>query len=307
MSLTTIGRRPVPPAEQAVLPARAQLRARPTGFPGTAASTRTATTRTSTSPPASCTGTPATAFQATTSFGLQLEQRESRRRLRRITGRTRLPGKRSPADPSLNLTADGTSWCATAASTAGGGAPARPAAVLCWARFRAEQSSNAGDPDKHPLLPQGPGLLLDARHARRRRAAAGAAGLRRVRQPAALRLEVLVRHHRLDRRHLGKFPGDRAGNALIEPERQAEFELGFDAQFARGRAELNATVYQKHHQQPPPGAALPPTRGLESRSSPRTARCGTGASRRCSRSRRFGARTFDVADPDHLLSRTRAS
>jgi hypothetical protein len=43
----------------------------------------------------------------------------------------------------------------------------------------------------------------------------------------------------------GQIPGNRAGDALIEPERQSEFEGGFDAQFADGRAEINFTVYQR--------------------------------------------------------------
>jgi TonB-linked SusC/RagA family outer membrane protein len=43
----------------------------------------------------------------------------------------------------------------------------------------------------------------------------------------------------------GKLPGNRAGDPNIEPERQTEFETGFDAQLAGGRAELEFTVYQR--------------------------------------------------------------
>ncbi|MDQ3136930.1 MAG: SusC/RagA family TonB-linked outer membrane protein [Gemmatimonadota bacterium] len=43
----------------------------------------------------------------------------------------------------------------------------------------------------------------------------------------------------------GVIPGNRAGDALIRPERQSEFEAGFDAQLANGRAELNFSVYQR--------------------------------------------------------------
>jgi len=43
----------------------------------------------------------------------------------------------------------------------------------------------------------------------------------------------------------GVVPGNRAGDALIEPERQTEFEFGFDALLANGRAELNLSVYQR--------------------------------------------------------------
>jgi len=41
------------------------------------------------------------------------------------------------------------------------------------------------------------------------------------------------------------FPGSTAGDLLLEPERQTEFEGGFDALFANGRAELNFTLYQR--------------------------------------------------------------
>ncbi len=43
----------------------------------------------------------------------------------------------------------------------------------------------------------------------------------------------------------GVIPGPRAGDALIQPEKQTEFEFGFDAQLAGGRAELNVSVYQR--------------------------------------------------------------
>ncbi len=43
----------------------------------------------------------------------------------------------------------------------------------------------------------------------------------------------------------GQLPGNRAGDPNIRPETQTEFEGGFDAQFANGRAELNFTVYQR--------------------------------------------------------------
>ncbi len=43
----------------------------------------------------------------------------------------------------------------------------------------------------------------------------------------------------------GVVPGNRAGDATIQPERQSEFEAGFDAQLGNGRAELNVSVYQR--------------------------------------------------------------
>ena len=43
----------------------------------------------------------------------------------------------------------------------------------------------------------------------------------------------------------GVLPGNRAGDPFIKPERQTEFEAGFDAQLAGGRAEINFSVYQR--------------------------------------------------------------
>jgi TonB-linked SusC/RagA family outer membrane protein len=44
----------------------------------------------------------------------------------------------------------------------------------------------------------------------------------------------------------GTYIGNRAGDPLIQPERQEEFEAGADATLANGRAELTLTVYQRN-------------------------------------------------------------
>ena len=44
----------------------------------------------------------------------------------------------------------------------------------------------------------------------------------------------------------GTYIGNRAGDPTIKPERQEEFEGGFDATFASGRAELTLTLYQRN-------------------------------------------------------------
>ncbi|HEU5303949.1 MAG TPA: SusC/RagA family TonB-linked outer membrane protein [Gemmatimonadales bacterium] len=44
----------------------------------------------------------------------------------------------------------------------------------------------------------------------------------------------------------GTYIGNRAGDPLIKPERQEEFEGGFDATLANGRAELTLTLYQRN-------------------------------------------------------------
>ncbi|MGI9041884.1 MAG: SusC/RagA family TonB-linked outer membrane protein [Gemmatimonadales bacterium] len=43
----------------------------------------------------------------------------------------------------------------------------------------------------------------------------------------------------------GVLPGNRAGDPNIQPERQTEFEAGFDAQLGGGLAEINLSVYQR--------------------------------------------------------------
>jgi TonB-linked SusC/RagA family outer membrane protein len=44
----------------------------------------------------------------------------------------------------------------------------------------------------------------------------------------------------------GTYIGNRAGDPTIKPERQEEFEGGVDATFAKGRAELTMTLYQRN-------------------------------------------------------------
>ncbi len=44
----------------------------------------------------------------------------------------------------------------------------------------------------------------------------------------------------------GTYIGNRAGDPLIKPERQEEFEGGVDATFAHGKAELSLTLYQRN-------------------------------------------------------------
>ena len=77
------------------------------------------------------------------------------------------------------------------------------------------------------------------------------------------------------------FPGNRAGDSYIKPERQTEFEAGFDAQLAGGRAELNFTVYQRTISDLLLEQTLAPSHGLgEPDLQLRRASCGTAASRR---------------------------
>jgi TonB-linked SusC/RagA family outer membrane protein len=63
----------------------------------------------------------------------------------------------------------------------------------------------------------------------------------------------------------GAQPGSRAGDPLIEPERQTEFEFGFDAQLAQGRAEMSVSVYQRMISRLILEQTVAPSNGVESR------------------------------------------
>jgi hypothetical protein len=63
----------------------------------------------------------------------------------------------------------------------------------------------------------------------------------------------------------GTFAGPRAGDPTIKPERQEEFEGGFDATLANGRAELTLTLYQRNITDLLLEQTLPPSIGQENR------------------------------------------
>ena len=63
----------------------------------------------------------------------------------------------------------------------------------------------------------------------------------------------------------GVLPGNRAGDPFIKPERQTEFEAGFDAQLAGGRAEINFSVYQRNISDLLLEQTLAPSSGQETR------------------------------------------
>jgi TonB-linked SusC/RagA family outer membrane protein len=63
----------------------------------------------------------------------------------------------------------------------------------------------------------------------------------------------------------GNFPPNRIGDPNIKPESQTEFEAGFDAQLANGRAELNFSVYQRTISDLLLEQTVAPSTGVESR------------------------------------------
>lgn len=182
-------------------------------------------------------------FQATTSAGVQYEDRELD--ATRILGRTLLAGQENPDQvASLSVLQDDR--------------PVRDLGIygqeelllfdrrlLLTAGVRADRSSSNGNTDKFFFYPK---AAISYRVLRpfggldeiKLRGAFGQTG----NQP------LFGQKFSSDTTGsisgiFGKFPGNRAGDPNIEPERQTEFEAGFDAQLAGGRAELNLSVYQR--------------------------------------------------------------
>ncbi|HEY7612399.1 MAG TPA: SusC/RagA family TonB-linked outer membrane protein [Gemmatimonadales bacterium] len=63
----------------------------------------------------------------------------------------------------------------------------------------------------------------------------------------------------------GNLPPNRIGDPNIRPERQTEFEGGFDANFAGGRAQINLTLYQRTISDLILEQTVAPSLGIESR------------------------------------------
>ena len=234
-------------------------------------------------------GDPDHGSQWTTSAGIQFEER--RLFATQILGRTLLTGQESPQqtasqtvtsriEPVRDLGVFGQEELLLADRR-----------LLLTAGLRADRSSANGSPDKFFFYPKLAASYRFLRRSRDRRVQAA----RRVRadgQPRAVRLDLPDGHHGHHRgrvRHLHR--GPQAGDPNIQPERQEEFEGGFDATFANGRRPVLVLGLPAQH--PEPAAAA--ERGAVHRAgargcSARTAGCGTEASRRRSPCRRSRAK-----------------
>ena len=188
--------------------------------------------------------TPASgSYRATTSLGVQYEDRDLD--ATRILARTLLPGQENPDQ-------------ATSVSVLQDDRPVRDLGIygqeellllnqrlLLTAGLRADRSSTNGDTDKFFFYPKAAASYRFLRPFSgldeiKLRGAFGQTG----NQPlfgAKFSPDTTGTIGGI----FGVLPGNRAGDPLIEPERQTEFEGGFDAQLANGRAELNFTVYQR--------------------------------------------------------------
>jgi TonB-linked SusC/RagA family outer membrane protein len=202
-------------------------------------------------------------YQATTSLGVQYEDRDLN--ATRILARTLLPGQENPDQ-------------ATSVSVLQDDRPVRDLGIygqeelllldrrlLLTAGIRADRSSTNGDTDKFFFYPK-------------------AAVSYRVLRPFGGLDEIKLRgaFGQTGNQPLfgtkfspdttgtiggifGVLPGNRAGDPNIEPEKQTEFEGGFDAQIAGGRAELNLTVYQRTISNLLLDQTLAPSTGQETR------------------------------------------
>lgn len=202
-------------------------------------------------------------FQATTSVGVQYEDRELD--ATRILARTLLPGQQNPDQ-------------ATSISVLQDDRPVRDLGLygqeelllmdrklLLTAGLRADRSSTNGNTGKFFVYPK-------------------AAASYRVIRPFGGLDEIKLRgaFGQTGNQPLfgakfspdttgtiggifGVLPGNRAGDPFISPEKQTEFEVGFDAQLAGGRAELNFSVYQRTISKLLLEQTLAPSSGQETR------------------------------------------
>ena len=97
------------------------------------------------------------------------------------------------------------------------------------------------------------------------------------------------------------FPGSTAGDVLLQPERQTEFEGGFDALFASGRAELNFTVYQRMITDLILTQTLAPSMGQEFRTFSSDGRLRNQGIEAAFNVSPVVNRNIELAAPDHVL------
>ena len=205
--------------------------------------------------------TPESGFQATTSLGVQYEDRDIN--ATRILARTLLAGQENPDQ-------------AATVSVLQDDLPVRDLGIygqeevllfdrklLLTAGLRADRSSSNGDTDKFHFYPKAtvsyrvikPFGGLDEI---KLRGAFGQTG----NQPL-FGAKFSPDTTGTIGGNFGVLPGSRAGDPFIKPERQSELEAGFDAQLAGGRAEVNFSVYQRTISDLLLERTLPPSSGQE--------------------------------------------
>jgi len=201
--------------------------------------------------------------QWTTSAGIQYEER--RLFATQILGRTLLTGQQSPQQAASQTVLSTLQPVRDLGIFAQEEVLLAGQKLLLTAGIRADRSSSNGDPDKFFLYPK---LAASYRLVRpfggidelKLRGAYGQTG-NRAPFGALFSPDTTATIGG----NSGTFIGTRAGDPNIKPERQEEFEGGFDATFADGRAELTLTGYQRNIKDLLLEQTLAPSSGQENR------------------------------------------
>ena len=182
--------------------------------------------------------------QFTTSGGIQYEDR--RLYATQILGRTLLPGQTSPQQTTSQTVSSRLEPVRDLGIFGQEEVLLSNRRLLLTAGVRADRSSSNGDTDKFFLYPK---LAASYRFVRpfggveelKLRGAYGQTGNR-----ALFGSKFVTDTTGTIGGQFGTYIGNRAGDPTIQPERQEEFEGGFDAALANGRAELTLTLYQRN-------------------------------------------------------------
>jgi TonB-linked SusC/RagA family outer membrane protein len=183
------------------------------------------------------------AFDATTSFGVQYEDRELN--ATSVVGRTLVSGQSSPTQAASRDVAQSINKVRDFGFFGQEELLLADRKLLLTAGVRFDRSSSNGNPDKYFAYPkaatsyriQHPVGFLDEVKVR---AAYGETGNQPIFGAKFTPDSSLTTDGRV-----GTLVSQRLGDPNIRPERQKEIEGGFDAQIASGRAQLSFTVYQR--------------------------------------------------------------
>jgi TonB-linked SusC/RagA family outer membrane protein len=202
-------------------------------------------------------------FEATTSAGVQYEDRELD--LTSIIGRNLLTGQQSPDQAASRDPAQEIQKVRDLGIFAQEEVLLMDRRLLLTVGARADRSSNNGNTDKYFVYPKaavsyrlvdvfGPGGELKLR---------GAWGQTGNLPPFGAKFNTDTSGTIGGR--FGVLIAQRAGDPNIKPERQSEFEAGFDATLSGGRALLSVSVYQRNIRDLLLEATLPSSTGQQTR------------------------------------------
>jgi TonB-linked SusC/RagA family outer membrane protein len=201
--------------------------------------------------------------QWTTSAGIQYEER--RLFATQVLGRNLLTGQQSPQQAASQTVLSNLQPVRDLGIFAQEEVLLAGQKLLLTAGIRADRSSSNGDPDKYYFYPK---LAASYRFVRpfggidelKLRGAYGQTGNRAL-FGALFSPDTTATIGG----NSGTFIGTRAGDPTIKPERQEEFEGGFDATLGNGTAELTLTAYQRNIKDLLLEQTLAPSSGQENR------------------------------------------